>query len=143
MTPWGTKGGVLTSSRDGRLSCVLVVVLDICASVSCIRDGVVAVAMGASTLSSCLITLLSGTPVFFTDLIEWLESGLSCRICLPDGLMEFGSSCKAMVSFNSDSLSIFRIISAAESSPRNSSCSFKRLNSLSCRCNSSRRRSIS
>ena len=134
---WGTKAGVLTSSREGNGSEILVVVLETLAFASSGWGGVV-----TGNCLSCLLAL-SRLLVSACGWIRELGAVSFGCLCFSVGSTEFDASCKVMVSFSSDSCSNFWIASAAESSPCSFSCSSKRSSSLCCFFNSSRRLSIS
>ena len=91
---------------------------------------------------SCLLAL-SRLLVSACDWIRELGAVSFACLCFSVGSTELDASCKVMVSFSSDSCSIFLIASAAESSPCSFSCSSKRSSSFCCCFNSSRRLSIS
>jgi len=102
-----TKAGVFTSSHEGKLSDVLAPVLVILSFKSVAWDGVVVGTMGSLILSCPLI--LSGTQEF--AFICWrLGLEVLSILCFSVSSREFVlfvASCRAIVSFNSDSWSIF------------------------------------
>lgn len=99
---------MFTSSREGKSSDVLAPVLVILSFESAAWNGVVVGTMGTLILSSCPLSSLGTRELAF---ICWRLGpevlSILCLSVLPKEFVLFVASCRAIVSFNSDSWSIF------------------------------------